>query len=71
MPVLLAKKEISKQKPVQRDFRLVCSKEQLNKAYQEFEQRFNCLSSNWEWFISTCECDNDPYQEVQRRIEQN
>ena len=71
MSVILAKKDINKKKLVERDFRLLCSQEQLNMAYQDLEQRFNCLHSNWAWFASNCECDNDPYHPVLDRIEQN
>lgn len=70
MSVLAAKQEKGRLEQVQRDFHLVYAKDRLNKVYQKFEQEFNCLCSNWDWFTDF-QCQKDPWQEVQNRIEQN
>jgi hypothetical protein len=70
MAVLLKTGESIVKKPVQRDLHVVCSEEQLNRKYQKWEAEYNCLRSNWEWFVSAPQ-EQDTWEAVSSRIEQN
>ncbi|NLL18164.1 MAG: hypothetical protein GX262_03945 [Clostridia bacterium] len=70
MAVVLKTRESGEGSPVQRDLRVVCSPEQLNRQYQKWEWEYNCLRSNWEWFVSAPQ-EKDTWQAASNRIEQN
>ncbi|GEA16141.1 MULTISPECIES: hypothetical protein [Neomoorella] len=41
---------------------------ELNEAYARLDERYNCLRSNWEWFVGAA---YSPYDKAQSRVEQN
>lgn len=70
MSVLLTREQAGQAEQLRHNFRVVYSPEQLNRAYAEFEQQFNCLVSNWEWF-KDFNHEVNPLLEVQLCIDQN
>lgn len=43
---------------------------ELNEAYARLEERYNCLRSNWEWFVKA-DYAPDRMGSILSRVEQN
>ncbi|KYH32318.1 hypothetical protein [Neomoorella mulderi] len=41
---------------------------ELNAAYARLDERYNCLRSNWDWFVGA---DYSPHEKALCRVDQN
>ncbi|NLC76443.1 MAG: hypothetical protein GX750_02350 [Clostridia bacterium] len=70
MSVVLATAETGQLDTADRNLRLICSPSLLNRSYQQYDRQFNCLCSNWDWFVNYQE-EKHSWLEVKRQIDQN